>query len=125
MDEGVDFFAEFGPKAVLTRMLKTDHKDVTTFSVCKEKDIITLEEDIRAERLSLLDIIISRVVTTKSDVESDEQYRQHVLEPYIKLQQKREELIKENRVISINELSEISEIADRIVDYKTMGKQRA
>ena len=125
VDEGADLFVEFGPKAVLTRMLKTDHKDVTAFSLSKEKDIITLEEDIRVERLSLLDSIISRIVTTKSNVESDELYHEHVIEPYVGLQKKREELKNEKRVISIDELSKISEIADRIIDYKTMGKQRA
>lgn len=110
--QGIDLAVELGPQTVLRNLMKKNIPSLRTFSYDAESDVQALKRQVSSNSEDIgngLDIIkkcIAEAVSTKNNNWNEQEYQKGVIEPYRKIVSLREQIIKEDRNASNDEVQQ-------------------
>jgi [acyl-carrier-protein] S-malonyltransferase len=114
--QGVETAVEMGPKTVLKNLMKKNAPDIITYSYDTYEDVKTFMEKVPAEhkpevsgspsKLKLLIRCMGVAVCTKNRNWDNNEYQKGVVEPYRKIQNMVEELERDNKEPSVEQMKE-------------------
>ncbi len=110
--EGVNLGVELGPQTVLRNLMKKNAPEIKTYSYDNDEDVkavkrklLSGEQDIE-NGMEVITKCIAAAICTKNSNWDEQAYQKGVVEPYRKIKNLKEEIIKENRQPSIEEVGQ-------------------
>ncbi|WP_338848360.1 ACP S-malonyltransferase [Massilia sp. W12] len=122
--EGIDCYLEAGPRAVLRKLAQANVPGAQAFALDDEEDQEGIEQafaaDLRAmhEKPSLIGKCMAVAVATRNNNWDDAAYQQGVVQPYQRLQALQEEIERNAREASPEELREALDLLGKIFATK-------
>lgn len=111
--QGIDVAIEIGPQTVLRNLMKKNAKDIKAFSFDKYEDIKAFEEIInggnannqmRNDNTTVITKCLATAICTRNKNWNDDEYQKGVVEPYRNIQSIQEQIDKENRNPTVEEM---------------------
>lgn len=125
--QGIELTVEIGPGIVLRDLMKKNVPGIPAFSYDKEKDVKKLMETIapqtpavvdKAAKLKLISRCLAIVVCTPNQNWNNDEYHKGVIEPYRKVQQMLEQLEKEDKEPTLEQMREALEMLRLVFQTK-------
>lgn len=121
-ENGIDVAIEIGPKTVLKNLMKRNALTILTYSFDKEDDIDLLKDNLCNSRQEFTHTIITKciqiTVCTRNRNWDNEAYQQGVVEPYRRIQKIQDEIEKEGRQPTIEEMKQALEMLQSVFSTK-------
>ncbi|MCX8132085.1 MAG: ACP S-malonyltransferase [Clostridia bacterium] len=125
--QGVELAIELGPQTVLRNLMKKNAPGIKTFSYDVDSDVQAAKkllssdgsgvEDIK-QGMSVITKCIATAVSTKNSNWDEQEYQKGVVEPYRKMTNLRDELEKEGRQPTIEEVREALDMLKNVLNTK-------
>lgn len=126
--KGIEMVIELGPQAVLTNMMKRNAPGIMAFSYDREEDVKELGEKLPTDRKTiniaenmpfrLIVRCLAIAVCTKNSNWDNEEYTRGVIEPYREIQKLRDELERENKEPSVQQMRDALYMLKKVFDTK-------
>ena len=126
--QGVDLSVELGPQMVLRNLMKKNVPGLITYSYDYEPDVQSLKlmvnanEQIVNKGIEVITSCIAISICTKNSNWNDKEYQKGVVEPYNKVKKVKEDIVKEGRQPTINEVREAVEMLKIVFDTKKVPR---
>ncbi len=129
-NEGVDLAIELGPQTVLRNLMKKNAPQIKTYSYDNAADIqavkrklLSGEQDI-SNGMEVITKCIAAAICTKNSNWDEQAYQKGVVEPYRKIKNLKEEILKENRQPSIEEVGQALDMLKSVLLTKMVSKEK-
>jgi [acyl-carrier-protein] S-malonyltransferase len=122
--QGVDLAVELGPQTVLRNLMKKNAPSVTTYTFDNEPDVRVLKRQINSNEQKMnkgLEVIthcIAAAVCTKNRNWDDNEYQKGVVQPYTMIKKMKEEISKEGRQPTIEEVRQALDMVKSVFSTK-------
>lgn len=127
--QGVDLAVELGPQAVLKNLMRKNAPGIKTYSFESDSDIQTLKKQCSEENQGItngMDVIVKCIATavcTKNSNWDDQEYQKGVVEPYRKVKALKDEIVKENRQPTLDEVLEALNMLKSVLTTKKVSAE--
>lgn len=127
--QGVDLAVELGPQTVLKNLMRKNAPSVKTYSFENDSDIQSLKKQCEEESQGIangVDIMtkcIAAAVCSKNSNWDDQEYQKGVVEPYRKVKASKDEIVKENRQPTSDEVLEALNMLKSVLTTKKVNAE--
>ncbi len=125
---GVEIAVEIGPQAVLKNLMRKNAPNIKVYSFENDENISFLEKELlyaenkgsgdMEKGMQIITMCIAAAVSTKNTNWNNDEYQKGVVEPYKKIQKMKEELVKEGRQPSIEQVRSALEMLKSVLITK-------
>ncbi len=129
-NEDVDLAIELGPQTVLRNLMKKNVPQIKTYSYDNDEDmqavkrkLLSGEQDI-SNGMEVITKCIAVAICTKNSNWDEQAYQKGVVEPYRKIKNLKEEILKENRQPSIEEIRQALDMLKSVLLTKMIPKEK-
>jgi len=126
--QGVDLAIELGPQMVLRNLMKKNVPNLKTYSFDNEADVQDLKVRVNASEeevstgLEVITRCIAVAVCTKNSNWDEQEYQKGVVEPYRKVKNLKEEIEKEDRKATTDEIRQSLDMLKSVFNTKKTPK---
>jgi len=126
---GVDLAVELGPQMVLRNLMKKNAPNLITYSFDYEPDVQALKRQVNTSEqgvskgMEVITQCIAISVCTKNSNWNDQEYQKGVVDPYRKIKKMKEEIEKESRQPSIDEVRQALDMLKSVFITKKTPKE--
>lgn len=129
-NEDIDLAIELGPQTVLRNLMKKNAPQIKTYSYDNDADVkaakiklLSGEQDI-SNGMEVITKCIATAICTKNSNWDEQAYQKGVVEPYRKIKNMKEEILKENRQPSIEEVRQALDMLKSVLLTKLIPKEK-
>lgn len=129
-NEEVDLAIELGPQTVLRNLMKKNTPQIKTYSYDNDEDmqavkrkLLSGEQDI-SNGMEVITKCIATAICTKNSNWDEQAYQKGVVEPYRKIKNLKEDILKENRQPSIEEVRQALDMLKSVLITKMLSKEK-
>lgn len=129
--QGIDLAVELGPKTVLKNLMKKNAPNIKTFSFDNQSDVQVLRKQFTDDGEGIekgLDVItkcIAIAVCTKNNNWDDNEYQKGVIDPYRKVKNNKDDIVKENRLPTSDEVLIALNMLKSVLNTKKIDAQES
>lgn len=125
----VDLAVELGPQMVLRNLMKKNAPNLKTYSFDNEPDVQALKKQVNSSEqgvsngLEVITRCIAIAVCTKNTNWNDQEYQKGVVEPYREVKKLKEEIEKEGRQPTTDEVMQALNMLKSVLNTKKVPKE--
>ncbi len=122
---GIDNVIEIGPKEILKKQMKYITNEMQAYSLDNSEERESLFERFKKkeDRLKFINKCLGIAVSTKNNCQDAEEYQEHVVKTYRKLQKLNEEVIDSAKDISLEVMKEHYRLLEDILKFKKVTEE--
>jgi [acyl-carrier-protein] S-malonyltransferase len=124
-EQGIQIFVEIGAGNILKNLTSKNIKYATTFSVENKEDRLKLKEEIENERAHMPNFLgraMGIAVATKNNNFNNDEYEKGVIIPYRKIKTLQQELEKEGKTPTLDQMKEALAMLKSVFETKQTPK---
>lgn len=129
-NEEVDLAIELGPQTVLKNLMKKNAAQIKTYSYDNDEDVQAAKRKLLnggqeiSNGMEVITKCIAAAICTKNSNWDEQAYQKGVVEPYRKIKNLKEEILKENRQPSIEEIRQALDMLKSVLLTKMLSKEK-